>query len=84
MANIVITKTGDIVSTTYNDVICNYTESAVNVVTGFYVYKLTNGGIESNILAPYIDIHVASEFDTIVGNTITTDSDLFTQLKALL
>jgi hypothetical protein len=85
MANIVVTKTGDILSIEYNDAARRFSRYARNLNTGSRLAELNHDkGIETDILC-LMDIQYTHDmFDTIGGVNITSNTVLFDELKKML
>ena len=85
MANIVVTKSNDLMEVVHNDMAERFDEYARNMSTGQYIAKLNNdNGIETNILCTANMQYNESMFDTIGGVNITTNQLLFDELVKML
>lgn len=85
MANIVITKTGDIMEAVYNDQAGKYEKFATNVVTDERVGLLVGDvGVETNLLCTQLMQYDYTMVDTIAGVSITSNAILYTELKNML
>lgn len=85
MANIVITKTGDIIEAVYNEQTAKYEKFATNVVTDERVGLLVGDvGVETNLLCTQLMQYDYNMVDTIGGVSITSNTILYTELKNML
>ena len=85
MANIVITKSGDVMEAVYNTRAGKYEKFATNVVTDERVGLLVGDvGVETNLLCTQIMQYDYTMVDTIGGVSITSNAILYAELKNML
>lgn len=89
MANTVITKTGNIVKTVYNETDSDYYNGAMeelqkNVTTGFWVAKMANGEVHTNLLCVTRNAWTVAEVDSVAAVTTDTQLKLYDELAKLL
>ena len=84
MANITVTKTGGVVETIYNADFA-IKKIALNVNSRCKVVMFRKGDmVETNILSEHEELHTYDHFTSVNGNTVTSQDELYNQLKALL
>lgn len=84
MSNIVATISTDVITVVYNDAKHSIEDKKFNMITGYYVDKLTDGRVETNLLGEAAKVYDCSKVTSVEGVTIDTNTKLYDELCKLL